>query len=182
MLKYILAGFLFISTSCYSQVSHRHRHRIEGFSVKTDVLLLFNSLISLHSRKGYISGELYFAEQYSANLDFGFETDNSLNSTTTRIGGNFRKYFNIDDCNCTALFAGLFFNSAKEDFNNVAYIESGFTGGFQALLNNHFVIDPAIQLGLKFPTHYTNEEVAASPGRDDVRMQLRIMLGVGYRF
>jgi hypothetical protein len=198
MLKhYILAAMLLIPFAGYSKSRHSSHFRVEGFAVKTDALSLFSSVITKGSKNYYLSGEIYFNNEYSFNIDLGTatETDPAWNSTEKRLGSHFRWYFMQDDCNCSAFFAGSYFSFVNfrqsVDQNilhnatsyNTSFLEGGISGGFQAILSMHFVVDPAVQIGMKFPHHIHNTESGKYWADDKVNVLLvRMSLGIGYRF
>jgi len=194
--SYLLAASLLIPSAGFSQNRHRKNFRIEGFSVKTDVLTLFSSILDKASERATLSGEMYFNEEYSLSVDLGVEAASQpgWKRLEKNIGSQFRWYFWQDDCNCSALFVGSYFiastlrESVDEKLllnNGVSYttstLEGGLTGGFQALLARHFVIDPSVQMGMKLP-HEIHYEESSRPNEKDEGLLLRIALGVGYRF
>ena len=80
-----------------------------------------------------------------------------------------------------AVEARLLHNNAKS--YTTSFVEGGFTGGFQALVAEHFVIDPEVQIGMELPhTIYNTETEAYSPGERDIELLFSITFGVGYRF
>ena len=154
MLKYyFLAAMFLISSSGYSKSRHRSNFHIEGFAIKADALSLFHSVITKGEKSCYLSGEIYFNNKYSFNIDLATatETDPAWNNTEKRIGGNFRWYFMQDDCNCSALFAGsyLHFVNIRQSVDqnllphasgyNISFLEGGIAGGFQTILRMHFL-------------------------------------------
>jgi uncharacterized protein DUF3575 len=198
MLKYyILAAMLLILFPGYSKSRYSH-FRVEGFAVKTDVLSLFTSAINKGTKNFFLSGEMYFNNEFSFNVDLGAETEtqSEWKRTGKRIGSHFRWYFKQDDCNCSAFFAGgylSFVNTRETIDHNLSHIiagsyqkssfEGGISGGFQTILAMHFVIDPAVQIGMEFPHGIYNTESMNYPadGKDPVLL-VRISLGIGYRF
>ena len=100
MLKYYIpAAMLLIPFAGYSQSRHRSHFRVEGVAVKTDVLSLFTSAINKGSKNYYLSGEIYFNNEYSFNVDLGAETETQpgWKRTGRRFGSHFRWYFKQDD-------------------------------------------------------------------------------------
>ncbi|HKR04747.1 MAG TPA: DUF3575 domain-containing protein [Bacteroidia bacterium] len=199
MLKYyILAVMLLISFPGYSKNRHSSRFRIEGIAVKTDVLSLLNTAINKGSKSYSLSGEIYFNNEYSFTIDLGAETETrpGWKRTGRRYGSQFRWYFKQDDCHCSAFFAAGYFsfvnNRQSVDHNlphnnansyNKSSSEAGLSGGFQAILGMHFVIDPAVQIGMEFPRDIHNTESMKYPADDkDNLLLVRISLGIGYRF
>ncbi|MFI5218880.1 MAG: hypothetical protein ACHQNT_05270 [Bacteroidia bacterium] len=199
MLKYhILAAMLLISTPGYSKNRHSRYFRVEGFAIKTDILSLFASALNKGSKSYNLSGEVYFNNEYSFNADLGTETETLPGSTLTRrrFGSHFRWYFKQDDCNCSAFFAGSYFSFVNTrqhvDHNlphnntagyNKSSSEVGLSGGLQAIFAMHFVIDPTVQIGIKFPRDIHNTESMNYPADDKEHILLiRISLGIGYRF
>jgi hypothetical protein len=199
MLKYcILAAMLSISFPGYSKSRLSSHIRVEGFAVKTDALSLLNSAINKGSKIFNLSGELYFNNQYSFIADLGAETETNPKwiRTTRRYGSQFRWYFMQDDCNCSAFFAGsyLSFVNIRQSYdhnfhyNNAdgypkSYLEGGISGGYQAIIAMHFVIDPAVQIGMEFPHDIHNSESMIYAANDnDLNLLFRISLGIGYRF
>jgi len=198
MVKYLLLGItLIISDVSFSQVHHRRHFRVAGFSLKTDILSLFEGVLEKNSKSTNLSGEMYFNEEFSIQTDLAIESTNSpgFRQTLKKIGGQFRWYFNQDDCNCSSFFTGLFLTlthdyqandsllSHSNDGNhNFSILEGGLTGGFQALVNRHFIVDPALQIGMNFPVNDYTTEGTAFPKAEDHALKVRIMLGVGYRF
>jgi len=197
MLKYyVIAVILLVASSGFSQNQHRRHFRIEGFSVKTDALALFNSILSNEQKSYYLSGEMYFNNEYSLNVDLGTESENQpgWKRNIKSIGSHFRWYFMQDDCSCSAFFVGGYFSYEKEHQSvdekylgtnarnyTMSSSEVGLSGGYQALVASHFVIDPAVHLGLKFPHDIHYAESMSKPANDE-GLLLRISLGIGYRF
>ncbi|MEP7168797.1 MAG: DUF3575 domain-containing protein [Bacteroidota bacterium] len=200
MLKsYILVAILLISSPGYPKSRHSGPLRVEGFTIKTDVLSLFSSVINKGSKSYYLSGEIYFNKEYSFNVDLGAETEThpGWKRTGKRFGSQFRWYFKQDDCNCSAFFVGGYFNFVNVrqsvDHNllnnntasyNISSSEGGISGGFQAILAMHFVIDPAVQIGMEFPSdnHNTESKINLTNNDKDNVLLVRISLGIGYRF
>ncbi len=198
MLKcYVLATMLLITSAGFSKNQHHRHFQLEGFAVKTDALLLMNSAINKGSNSYNISGEIYFNNEYSFNVDLGAETENQpgWSCTEKRFGSHFRWYFKQDDCNCSAFFAGSYLcivkirqsvdqklpNNNVESYS-LSFLEGGLVGGFQALLSMHFVIDPSVQIGMEFPHNIHNIESINSHNDKDNGLLVRISLGIGYRF
>lgn len=198
LIKYVLAAAFLIPTTVISQIRHSRHFQAQGFSVKTDVLSLFGSILNKELNNYYISGEMYFNYEYSINLDLASESEVrlGLKRKLKRYGSHFRWYFIQDNCNCSAFFIGSYFNLVKEHQSvdrkflhnnsfsyNRNYFEGGLYGGLQALVARHFVIDPAIQIGMEFPhdIHYT-ESMSYLPNNRSVGFMVSITLGVGYRF
>jgi hypothetical protein len=199
MLKiFFLTVTLFISSTVFSQTRHRRYFRIEGYSVKTDVLSLFGSVLDKESKSGYLSGEMYFNDEYSFSVHLGAESESrpGVKYIEKRIGSQLRWYFWQDDCSCSALFVGSYFSASNGrqsvdqkllNNNAISYttstLEAGFSGGYQALIARHFVLDPAVQIGMKFPHRIHNTETLSSiRSVKDKGLLLRITLGIGYRF
>ena len=199
MLKYYIpAAMLLISSAGYSKNRHSKNFRVEGFSIKADAFSLFKSVINKESKSYYLSGELYFNNQYSFIVDLGTKTEiqPGWKRTERRFGSHFRWYFKQDDCNCSAIFAGSYFSfiNAREtvDHNlphynagsyNTSYFEGGISGGFQTILARHFVIDPAVQIGMEFPhDNHSSESMIFWADDKEPLLLIRISLGIGYRF
>ena len=199
MLKiYILSAALLMSFSSFSQIRHRRNFRIEGYSVKTDVLSLFGSILDEGKKSVSLSGEMYFNDEYSFGVDLGAERESGpgVKRDAKSIGSQLRWYFWQDDCSCSALFLGSYFSATKirqsvdqklANNNSISYttstLEAGFSGGYQALIARHFVIDPTVLIGMKFPHRIHNTETMSStPNVKDTGLLLRITLGIGYRF
>ncbi len=193
--NYILTTILLIPSFGFSQSRHRSSVTLEGFSVKADALSLLNTAIG-ESTSYSISGELYFNDEYSLNSGLGMERESEpyLNRSKKIFANQLRWYFMQDDCNCSAFFAGIYFSSvmfrqsADHHHNNaVDYnrysLEGGLCGGYQALLAGHFVVDPVVQAGLELYHHIqSTEPVSSSADFHNKGLQLRMQLGIGYRF
>jgi outer membrane autotransporter protein len=197
----ILAAALLIPSHGFSQNRHKSNFHIEGFSVKTDVLTLMNTAISKSLNGYYISGELYFNNEYSINADMSTtsESQPGYYRKEKRWGSHVRWYFMQDDCNCSALFGGIYFSSVSRTETVSRYLpnnaiktvnydkssfEGGLCGGYEAILADHFVIDPSVQLGLGFYSDSQNTETINGmyDAPDTGLILVKIMLAVGYRF
>src|SRR6185436_5675742 len=198
----ILALAFLIPSPGFSQNRQSSRIHLEGFSIKTDVLSLLNSAISGSLKSCSISGEIYFNNEYSFNVDLGTESGSQpgLNRREKRFGSHLRWYFMQDDCSCSAFFTGIYFssvytrqtvdqqdpgnNAIKSVDRNKSSFQGGLCGGYQAILARHFVIDPAVQLGLEF--YRGNQSTESMNGLPEAQekglLLVRIMLGIGYRF
>jgi hypothetical protein len=196
-----LITVLLISSPGFSQNRQSQHFHLEGFTVKTDVLSLLNSAVS-GSKSGSISGEIYFNNEYSINVDLGTESESETGITLMekRFGSHLRWYIMQDGCNCSAFFVGIYLsnvrirqsvdqlyprNNTVQPVNyNKSSFEGGFCGGYQVLLNRHFVIDPSVQLGLEFYSNIQSTESmnGLSDARDKGFLLIQIMLGIGYRF
>ncbi len=194
----ILAAAILISSGGFSQHRQRANFHLEGFAIKTDALALLNSVLS--GAKGYaLSGELYFNNEYSFNADasmLSYVPEAGVNKNETRWGGHARWYFMQDYCNCSAFYGGIFFTNVHlrqtvgeqytgtKEFNYLeTSFEGGLCGGYEAILAEHFVIDPSVQTGLEFYKDMESTELVhsiAKPG--GMLLLVHIMLGIGYRF
>jgi hypothetical protein len=199
MLKYyVLGAVLLIPFAGFSKSRHSKHFELEGFAVKTDALSLMSSIINKGTKRYYLSGEIYFNKAYSFNIHLGTETENEpgWSSTEKSFGSNFRWYFKQDDCNCSAFFAGIYFSLVKvhqtdnqklqhniADSHSISFLEGGLIGGFQTIFAMHFVIDPAVQIGMEFPHDIHNAESMGYLDADKNNgILVRISLGIGYRF
>ncbi len=196
--NYILVVALLLPSLVFSLGRQGWKIRPEGFAVKTDLLSVINSTVEDGLKSYSISGEIYFNNEYSLNVDLGGETESESESNRVekRFGGHIRWYFKQDDCNCSAFFAGSYFSivNMRQTIDHkfptsysVSYsrssIEGGFCGGYQALLANHFVIDPTVQMGIEFQHGIHNTESTSNlSDTHDTGLLLRVSLGIGYRF
>lgn len=177
------------------QASH---FRAEGFSLKTDALFLMGNAINKSAKNYYLSGELYFNNEYSFSVDVESKTETQpgLKTIRKRLGSQLRWYFKQDDCNCSALYAGGYFSfvnmselSDHAVLQNKAmsyatsFLAGGITSGYQTIISAHFVIDPTVEIGMEFPHEtYKTESVRYWDTGKKVFLLVRISLGVGYRF
>ena len=170
---------------------------LAGFSAKTDALSLLNLAIG-ESKSYSLSGEIYFNEDYSLNVDMSLETEehNDVNRIQKRFTSQLRWYFKQDDCSCSAFFTGIYFSNVHisqsvdhqhpfghaVDYNRSSF-EGGLCSGYQAIIARHFVIDPAVQAGLEF-YHKTQstEPMSGLADSDKKGLVVRMQLGIGYRF
>jgi hypothetical protein len=196
MLRSILLIAAFLNS--FEGFSQRSHVRPEGFSLKTDVLALFNSAVEKGTRAYQVSGEFYFNEAYSLNLEFGEkgESIRGLSRKEKMVGSSWRWYFKQDDCSCSSFFTGCYFNAVHlEQFVDQQYLhntavsynrtslEAGLCGGYQALFSEHFVIDPSVRIGMEFYHHISStDEISYYSDTQDVGILLQVLLGVGYRF
>lgn len=193
----IITVFILIPFPGFSQYGREGNIHIEGVSVKTDAFLLFNGLIGEPDNYS-IAGEIYFNYEYSMHIELASENESerNLNRFQKRFTGQFRWYFSQDDCSCSAFFGGVYFgvvniNQAAEpqytnknavDFNRTSY-EGGVCFGYQTVLAEHFIIDPAAQIGLElYHTIQYVEPVNTNADIQNKGLLLRIQLGIGYRF
>jgi len=170
---------------------------LKGFSIKTDALSLLNSAIS-HSDNYSVSGELYFNNQFGLTVGAGQQRENvrGLRRDQRSISGALRWYFKQDECNCSALFTGIYCGkiNVRQSVDqqilqnnavnyNISLFESGICAGYQVILLKHFIIDPTLQAGLELDHKFLNAvstEVLSGPRQKG--LILRMQLGIGYRF
>lgn len=195
--KYSVVLLLLVAVKSFSQGSHGGVMHLEGFSVKTDVLSLFNSAIG--PNKDYsLSGELYFNNEYSFVIDLHSASEDraGLSRVQKRITSQFRWYFEQEQCSCSAFCGGVYFSRVRMrqsvdyrklhthavDFTRYSY-EVGLYGGYQALFNEHFLLDPGVQIGKEFYHKIQSTESINTFSEDQGNGVLfRIQVGIGYRF
>lgn len=166
--------------------------------MKTDALFLMGNAINKNTKNCYLSGELYFNNEYSFSLDAESKTETQpgLKIIRKRLGSQLRWYFKQDECNCSALYAGGYFSYVnirefadhavlqnKAVSYNTSFLEGGITAGYQTIIGSHFVIDPTVQIGMEFPYEtYKTESVHDGDAFKKLFLMARISLGFGYRF
>ena len=109
----IFFAVLLIPAIAFSQYRQSF-FQLEGFSVKTDALQLLKTAIK-GSESYSLSGEMYFNDEYSIDIDAGIDTesDPGLKRTQKTLTGQFRWYFKQGDCPCSAFFVGTYFGSVS---------------------------------------------------------------------
>src|SRR4030095_273060 len=100
--KWFLVALLFISSPGFSHIRHHRNFRIEGFSVKTDVLSWFYSVLEVGTKSYNASGAVYFNDAYSLNIDLGIVTEEQpgVKKILKRVDTQLRWYLMQDDCSC----------------------------------------------------------------------------------
>ena len=192
--RVLLAAVFLIPAISYAQVRRNNHFRIEGFSVKTDAIALARSWIKDDLMTYAVSGELYFNDEFSLSADLASEKQGAV-FRERRIGGHFRWYLMQDDCSCSSFFIGSYATlvnvrnaptdtlHTKEKKYLRSFWEGGFTGGYQAIFNDHFIIDPFVEVGLQFPGTYQYLDTYRTPyAPKDIILEIRIQVRVGYRF
>jgi hypothetical protein len=195
--NYILSAVLLIPSNGFSQNRERGLIHPEGFSIKADALSLLNGTIN-KSLSYSISGELYFNNEYSFDAGFSIERESEpgMNRIQKTFTNRLRWYFIQDDCNCSAFFSGIYFNTVTVhqsvdhhistthavDYSRFA-LEGGLSGGYQVIFKNHFIVDPAVKAGLEFYHALQHTESGSnSSGSKNGGLILNVQLGIGYRF
>ncbi len=169
-----------------------------GITLKTDVLSAFNSLLEKEMSEISVSGEICFNKKYSIQLNTDVEKtvhpDNS--HTAFRFDTELRKYIMKDYCSCSALHVGVFAgfedatNIVDQKGNNISHIkytesafETGLAGGYEAIINSHWVIDPTVYAGVSTIYHSrVLESVNSFHEALPTMLNVRIVLQIGYRF
>ena len=198
MRKHIL---LLISFNFYQPFStngqNAHKLNSEGFSIKSDVLAIFNTVIKSSDTEFPAKIEWYFNKKFSLSLSASTETlkNNILSRNFKRLGTEFRWYFKQDNCQCSSLYAGPFFdyNYEKQISNNdsasiyqnykIRYFNTGVITGYQIYITPHLLLDPSVKLGIFFSKEIF-DSVSEYIMQDDNHsgIQLKVILGAGYRF
>ena len=167
-----------------------------SYYISSDLLSIFNSVISKENIKVTIAGELCMDHLYGFILNTGIKKENfgDYNRSAFLFSPEFR-WYKLDE-SCSALHLGaycsfeeatVFIKKQGPVISKLKYKESifemGLSGGYKALINEHWVINPLVYVGISNRYRlFIFEALNNASSFGEAEMMVRIALQVGYRF
>ncbi len=202
----VIYFFILYSANLYSQtdsefgsekiVPYNSSVHHKSYYISSDLLSIFNSVISKENNKITVAGELCIDHLYGFILNTAIKKENfgDYSRSAFLFSPEFR-WYKLDE-SCSALHFGVycsfeeatvFIKKQGTVFSKLKYKESifemGLSGGYKALINERWLINPVACFGVSYG-YRSNiiERENTSYFYNEAEMMVRIALQVGYRF
>ena len=197
--SFLVCSFSISAQTDLGKASKKNKNEVlhyASFYISTDILSFLNSVISKKDKNATLSGEVCFDHLYSFQLNVNLESQhfNKYKRAGFRISPEFRLYYLNE--NCSAFHIGTYCSFEEAMVSNEknskvkthleykeSIFETGLSGGYKVLTNDHWVINPAVYAGISNRFHFRSLEKINSPRLfTEAEMIVRVVLQVGYRF